>query len=692
MRNLDFKIFIPTLFLAVLLVAGFSAITYANTDNDLCTDASGPLAVPSVTAGSTIGATGDVPPAFTCGTSVTAPGVWYTVVGTGNTMTASTCNDGNPDTGSADYDSKINIYCADCEDLTCVAGNDDGPGCAGFSSQISWNSQAGATYRILVQGFFGDIGNFNLAILDNGVPTEPDVVCDFDLIPLRSHSFLWTDPVSGGQVIMTENVFEGCVLPDGTVNAHDMTWEYVVDNLTYDPIPGVTNGFSGFQLLFPGPVPELYNQQSPAIGGPWQQNAFSGQFPPFGAEWDTPNPGIGILPDQSGTFSFCTFEREDVIVESEGVDQGPAGWAHTWFGLQAFIFHGFQSVPGELLYTAGIACSENDIICKKVKYRDEDGDDFLEVIWVNNPSLNTWSNTRVKDNFGAEIDVTNAVPSTGPVTLTTRGKSEKEMLMWEIGTLSSGDMASLVIDANTDLNPGGKQEYSECSYHEFNSGAVLKFKMPDGMQRSFETGEIIISVLTEDGLGDCDGDGFTDAEELARGTDPHDPADFPRCIPPVDPIVQDGGFETGTPNASWSEASTNFGSPICSIASCGTGFGTGPHAGDWWAWFGGISAVEVGSVEQGITIPEGGCLASLNFYLEIPVANTTGFMNVLIDGNTIFSVTDADQPAYAPPYQMVTVDVSPYADGGLHTLRFESTTDGGGVLNFFVDDVSIDVN
>ena len=76
--------------------------------NDLCADAE-MVAVPSVTPGTTIGATDDDAPL--CGTSVTAPGVWYTVMGTGNTMTASTCNDGNPDTGDADYDTKLNVYC-----------------------------------------------------------------------------------------------------------------------------------------------------------------------------------------------------------------------------------------------------------------------------------------------------------------------------------------------------------------------------------------------------------------------------------------------------------------------------------------------------------------------------------------------------------------------------------------------------
>ena len=51
-------------------------------------------------------------------------------------------------------------------------------------------------------------------------------------------------------------------------------------------------------------------------------------------------------------------------------------------------------------------------------------------------------------------------------------------------------------------------------------------------------------------------------------------------------VVQDGGFEAGTPNPFWTEASTNFGTPLCDEAGCGNGGGTSfPLTGSWWAWF-----------------------------------------------------------------------------------------------------------
>ncbi|MEE8130615.1 MAG: hypothetical protein V3T48_10015, partial [Vicinamibacterales bacterium] len=224
-----------------ILVHGFSSAT-GNFDlavsdngvpcgpapNDLCEDAIGPLAVPSVESGTTIDATFD--DVGFCGTSNTAPGVWYTVIGTGTTMTATTCeNQSFP--GSADYDTKISVFCGDCPTVPasncctnhgglgcddsdcqdtvcavdpfccatawdsictgeaadlcgdlcatgaiCVAGNDDEPGCS-FHSTVTWCSQAGAEYRILVHGFGLATGNFELAISDDGVGCTATVKC-----------------------------------------------------------------------------------------------------------------------------------------------------------------------------------------------------------------------------------------------------------------------------------------------------------------------------------------------------------------------------------------------------------------------------------------------------------------------------------------------------------------------------------
>jgi len=88
----------------LLLFLPLNPNLYAQPANDTC-DSPTPLSIPSTTAGSTTTATMSTTPF--CGTSHTAPEVWYEVVGTGNTMIASTCND-------ADYDTKISVFTGQC--------------------------------------------------------------------------------------------------------------------------------------------------------------------------------------------------------------------------------------------------------------------------------------------------------------------------------------------------------------------------------------------------------------------------------------------------------------------------------------------------------------------------------------------------------------------------------------------------
>lgn len=143
---------------------------YPAPENDLCENAI-PVAVPSLTAGTTDFATTDTGFPSPCGTTITSAGVWYTVMGTGNTMTASLCDPGT------NFDTKITVYCAvDCDtkQATCVDGNDD---YCGLQSQVSWCSQAYAVYYILVHGFGSATGEFVLGITDDGVPCSGGVEC-----------------------------------------------------------------------------------------------------------------------------------------------------------------------------------------------------------------------------------------------------------------------------------------------------------------------------------------------------------------------------------------------------------------------------------------------------------------------------------------------------------------------------------
>jgi hypothetical protein len=69
----------------------------------------------------------------------------------------------------------ISVYCNDCDELLCVAGNDDD---CGLQSTASWCSQAGASYLILVHGFGGAEGNFALNLSSDGLAcTGPVTAC-----------------------------------------------------------------------------------------------------------------------------------------------------------------------------------------------------------------------------------------------------------------------------------------------------------------------------------------------------------------------------------------------------------------------------------------------------------------------------------------------------------------------------------
>ena len=128
--------------------------------NDLCANATA-LAIPSTTAGTTVNATVESPAPPTCVTTNSQPGVWYTVIGNGNQISASLCN--------TVWDSEILIYTGSCGSWTCVTGNDDsGPICSGLSSSVQWLSTLNTTYYILVSGY-SSASAFTLDISSSGV-------------------------------------------------------------------------------------------------------------------------------------------------------------------------------------------------------------------------------------------------------------------------------------------------------------------------------------------------------------------------------------------------------------------------------------------------------------------------------------------------------------------------------------------
>ena len=110
-------------------------------------------------------------------------------------------------------------------------------------------------------------------------------------------------------------------------------------------------------------------------------------------------------------------------------------------------------------------------------------------------------------------------------------------------------------------------------------------------------------------------------------------------------------------------------------------------------FLGGIaSAFEDGSVAQTLTIPVG--MSTLSFALEIPSCDGFGVdtFQVSIDGSVVYSTDDLDPACGVVGYTTKTIDITAFADGGTHTLKFEGITDSFfAPTNFMVDTTSLTV-
>lgn len=123
---------------------------------------------------------------------------------------------------------------------------------------------------------------------------------------ISSDTYLWTDPDSGGSISIDVKVYDN-FNGDYTKNK----WDYSISNISFDPVPGESNGFSGFALIFPNAITDLANQFGPTG---WDMNC-CGIEPPGGATWDISNSsGSGILIGQTADFGFSTNAGECIVV------------------------------------------------------------------------------------------------------------------------------------------------------------------------------------------------------------------------------------------------------------------------------------------------------------------------------------------------------------------------------------------
>ncbi|MCC6840144.1 MAG: T9SS type A sorting domain-containing protein [Flavobacteriales bacterium] len=159
--------------------------------------------------------------------------------------------------------------------------------------------------------------------------------------------------------------------------------------------------------------------------------------------------------------------------------------------------------------------------------------------------------------------------------------------------------------------------------------------------------------------------------------------------------ITDGSFEAGIGAGTWTEASVNFGTPLCNAAACGTGGGAAvPRTGEVFAWFGGLGdASEMASVDQSAFIPSG-TTANLLVYVKIPASGdgtANNYLKAFVDGNEVGAVTAVDSATYAD-YTLWSVQIDSYADGSNHNIKLEGKENGTAVFNILADDIALEVD
>ena len=131
-----------------VIVSGLNSFgdTFAvavDSNSDQCQNAVGPFSIRDVVRGSTAIAANVVVDHF--GTlGVQGVGLWYSFMGKGQSVTASTCSD-FADTIA----SRLSVFAGNCDDLTCIGIRS---GRCGRHSRITRLAEEGQLYRIFVSG------------------------------------------------------------------------------------------------------------------------------------------------------------------------------------------------------------------------------------------------------------------------------------------------------------------------------------------------------------------------------------------------------------------------------------------------------------------------------------------------------------------------------------------------------------
>lgn len=165
-------------------------------------------------------------------------------------------------------------------------------------------------------------------------------------------------------------------------------------------------------------------------------------------------------------------------------------------------------------------------------------------------------------------------------------------------------------------------------------------------------------------------------------------------------IFRDGSFEAGQPNPYWEDEAAL---QIKNIYKIDTTIPNNPKPtnGDWLIWFAGggnYGNAEKGFVAQNFIIPKSS-IAELKFdWQKYCPCGVKGIFTVKLDSEIIFEysydpMTDLEKYR---EWQSFSKDISAYADGRPHTLRFEVDIEKGtpelDSTDFLVDNVTIRID
>ncbi len=243
--------------------------------------------------------------------------IWYTLTpDRTDGIIVSTCD-------SANYDTRLAVY-SGCDGVL-VACNDDGSGCSGFTSRMTFAGVQGETYLLRVGGFDGERGSGTISIeYGDGPPDSPNIDFLHDGLVRQYRIHVPDDLPESAPLVLALHGYSG----NNNDMANNYGWRELADE-------------EGFVVAFPNGTRDQWNQRF----------------------WDVDyafHPGLDI--DDDGFLSSLAVHLQGTL----GLDPdrtfvtGFSNGAEMCFQLacrESATFRGFGPVIGMMLYTLWDDCN-----------------------------------------------------------------------------------------------------------------------------------------------------------------------------------------------------------------------------------------------------------------------------------------------------------------------------------------------